>query len=189
MPFSVLTGSAAPLTQTDGHGATFSRLTSVHDARATGYEVVYAKTEAMPAKWERVRPAPPQASPTRPNPSLSEAIGRVVRRAERLGDALVEAGDDPMEKANIGFELLDALSELWEYREAREDNWGDLLNLMQCVLKHEPLELLPAEKRECIAAIISKYLASRPVLDDDVERALERLASAGFNPWVGLATP
>lgn len=188
MSFTILTDSDARLTQTVGYGAVMTKLTTVHHGRATDYDVIHSPTEAAPLRVAQTKPSPSRRPLVSPSPSVGEAVGRVLRRATMLGKALRETQEDPVEKANIGFDLLEALSELWGYRDAREENWGDLLNVLQCVLKRESFEQLSAVKCECIERSLSEWLSSRYLQKEDIERALDCLVSAGFDPWVGIST-
>lgn len=79
------------------------------------------------------------------------------------------------------------LEELWENINLREDNWGDLLNILQGVLAQVEFELLSGSQKSGIKKVVTECLCKAEVVDSDMEDALGILSQAGFDCWFGLS--
>jgi hypothetical protein len=101
-------------------------------------------------------------------------------------ESRAKAGD-LMELSNAGFRLGEILRELWELREEREDDWGDLLNILQGALAQEEFERFSVDQCRAIRSIIVDHLGSGAVDVDDLERSIRLLREAGFDPWKGIS--
>jgi hypothetical protein len=92
-----------------------------------------------------------------------------------------------MELSVAGFRLLDVLGDLWKLRDVREDDWGDLLNILQGALSNEVFEKFTADRCDAILNIIADHLASGVVGIDDIEQSIQLLRKAGLDPWKAIS--
>ncbi len=92
-----------------------------------------------------------------------------------------------MELSNAGFNLLNALEELWSLRANREPNWRDLINLLQGALAGEPFETYDTVKCVAINEIVSDHLRPWTIEDDDIRSSISILRQAGLDPWKGIS--
>ena len=76
------------------------------------------------------------------NPARRDAVRRGVQKALREAEAMLAAvGEGELTRlSNKAFELRDTLQDLWAMRDEREDDWGDLLNLLQIALEMDEYE-------------------------------------------------
>lgn len=118
--------------------------------------------------------------------AISEEVNRLLRKASEKVAQLVEV-EDLIEQANIAFAFKDCLEELWKNRGNREDNWGDLLNIMQIILAQVEFEQLSETQKLSIKKVTDYYLCKPEILDPDIDNALEALSEAGFDPWSGIS--
>ena len=182
---------------TDGDGvhvnavSTFEKQTHVHDERMQAYDLAYPKTQT--GQTFRVKQSPAvggrgegshMVSPS--DQGKRDAIRRLLARSRETARCLAEA-TDPIERASAGFSLGDHLASLWEMRDVREDDWGDVLNVLQTVFLNEVLEDISDAKATALCEILKYVLSGPPVQSDDAERALTILRQGGFDPWVGIS--
>ncbi|HHT9136651.1 MAG TPA: hypothetical protein ACFYEK_05320 [Candidatus Wunengus sp. YC60] len=118
--------------------------------------------------------------------AISEKINRLLRK---VSDTVVNlaAIEDTIEQTNLAFTFKHCLEELWENRDIREDNWGDLLNILQAVLVQVEFELLSGSQKSGIKKVVTEYLCKAEVTDSDMEDALGILSETGFDPWRGIS--
>ena len=95
--------------------------------------------------------------------------------------------EDPIEQTNLAFAFKHCLEELWENRNLREANWGDLLNILQAVLAQIEFEIFSGSQKLGIKKVVTEYLCKAEVTDLDMEDALGILSEAGFDPWRGIS--
>jgi hypothetical protein len=86
-----------------------------------------------------------------------------------------------------GFRLRDSLEDLWELRSEREDDWGDLLNILQGALRLEEFEKFSSEQCCAVYTIVADHLGSGTVGIDDIEQSLKLLRGADLDPWKGIS--
>ena len=118
--------------------------------------------------------------------AISEEVNRLLRKASEKVTQLVEA-EDLIEQANIAFAFKDCLEDLWKNRDDREDNWGDILNILQIVLAQVEFEQLSLAQKLSIKKITNDYLCAPEILDLEIDDALTVLSDAGFDPWSGIS--
>ncbi len=118
--------------------------------------------------------------------AISEEVNRLLRKASNILENLVIA-DDPIEQSNMAFTFMHYLQDLWESKDLREPNWGDLLNILQGVLVKVEVEDLTVSQKTGIEKIVKEYLCTAEVTDSDMEQALEVLYKAGFDPLRGIS--
>lgn len=132
-----------------------------------------------------------RTTPPIPDISRRDAIRRLLDRAVEQSQQMIEAAEtgDLMELSNAGFRLVNTLEDLWNLRFDRENNWGDLLNLLQTVLAKEEFEAFAPTQCKGIREILSDYLRPWTVEDDDLRSSIKLLHEAGFDPWKGISRP
>lgn len=131
----------------------------------------------------------------RPRTPIAErnALSVLLRQAKGVAQELRRAPDDPVEHALITEKAIDVLEMMWEYRDARQeawedDEWGDLLNLLQIALKEKAPAELTSEQRGAVADVIGGCLCqSEALAPSEVKRAMRFLKRAGFNVWHAIA--
>jgi len=111
--------------------------------------------------------------------AISEKVNRLLRKAS---DTVVN-----LEQTNLAFAFKHGLEELWENRNLREANWGDLLNILQAVLAQIEFEIFSGSQKLGIKKVVTEYLCKAEVTDLDMEDALGILSEAGFDPWRGIS--
>lgn len=166
------------------------KLTASQGARSALYEVVHEPTGKM-ARWQRKE----RAAQVSPKPSTRSAknmiaerehIGRLLRDCQTKSQALLDS-TDPIDSALFGANLTQILQELWNYKEVREDDWVEILNLLQIVLSGQEFETFSKEKRLALVDVFEEGLLTRTVGRTEVERTLELLSKANFDIWRGIA--
>jgi len=115
-----------------------------------------------------------------------ETIGRLQRKTVELSLQL-EKVKDIFDLANICLEIKRILKDLWQLRNEREPNWGDLINILQAVFTRIEVELLNEKQKKALRIVINEYLCNSHVEDADMERALITLSENGLDPWVGIS--
>ena len=167
------------------------KLTQSQGARSPIYETVQDRTEEV-MSWVQVkRKQTGAAAPSRETVGYyiaeREHVGRLLRECKAKAEALCES-TDPIESGLLGVTLSDLLNDLWEHRSFREDDWVEILNVLQIVLPRAEFEVLPQEKRLGLVKVFNEVLLPRTVGRREVEHALQILTSAGFDIWCGLET-
>lgn len=174
-PIEILPGSLGLIKGTEGQ-----------ESRSDNYDLYYKKT------GETVKPVLEKRSKGVSHKkqfnqiAVSEEVNRLLRKASEKVAQLVEA-EDLIEQANIAFAFKDCLEGLWKNRDNREDNWGDLLNILQIVLVQVEFEQLSEAQKLSIQKITNDYLCTPEILDSDIDDALAVLSDAGFDPWSGIS--
>jgi hypothetical protein len=144
---------------------------------------------------------PARAAPNRPSQRTKDrdtdesdlakrdAICRGVCRAVDGARQMLSAAEarELMDLSNAGFELVKTLESLWQLRGAREENWGDLLNIVQTMLAKVDFETFTRDQCEAILDVLSDYPKRWTVEDDDIEATIERLREGGFDPWRAIS--
>ena len=169
----------------------YRKLTASQGARSGVYEISHERTQKI-IQWKRLFRSPQKASGELPraHTSLSrlaerEHVGRLLRDCLKKAEALLEA-DDPIDSALLGASLGNLLQELWVYRACREEDWIEILNLLQIVLSKQEFEGFPKEKRLAIVRIFQEGMLERTVSRRELERTLQLLTNAGFDIWRGI---
>lgn len=116
----------------------------------------------------------------------NETLGRLQRKAIELSLQLKKT-EDIFDQANICLEIKRLLKDLWQLRNEREHNWGDLINILQAVFTRTEVELLNEKQKKALSIVINEYLCNSHVEDADMERALIALSENGLDPWIGIS--
>ncbi len=172
------------------YGQRHSKLADAQqEGRLAGFELISGKSGALDLQRYTTHHRPFRATPTRSDPARRDAIRRGLATAERLAREMEFSArvGDLMELSNAGFGLAAALGELWGLRGEREDDWGDLLNLLQGALAKEEFEKFSVQQCAAIRMIIADHLDAGRVDMDDIERSLRLLSEAGLDPWKGIS--
>ncbi|MGH9855165.1 MAG: hypothetical protein ACREBD_35480 [Blastocatellia bacterium] len=188
MSYSV-SGETSAATIAKGYGQRFSKADDVQEGRLEGYGLTYGKSGVLDPPRYTVRRQTQHTAPSKFNPARRDTVRRGLALAERLAlemESCAQVGD-LMELSNVGFALAAALGELWELRDEREDDWGDLLNLLQGALAKEEFEEFSVQQCAAIRMIVADHLNSGYVDIDDIERSLRLLRTADFDPWKGIS--
>lgn len=117
---------------------------------------------------------------------MTKKIFAQLRVAYSTVTNLVTA-EDPIEQVNLAFAFKQCLKDLWKNRCLREDNWGDLLNILQAVLAQVEFKQLSDPQKSGIKKVVTEYLCKGEIADPDMGEALGILSNAGFNPWRGIS--
>jgi hypothetical protein len=167
----------------------YRKLTESQGARSALYRVL------NPGTWDviGVEPVERAARPAREryqkkdaaNIAKREHLGRLLRSCQALTDSL-RRSVDPGEMALLGAAICDTLDEMWQHRLAREDDWIEVLNALQIVLRGEIFENMSEAKKNALASIFANALLSRTISRYEVQRAVRTLVDGGFDLWRGL---
>ena len=104
----------------------------------------------------------------------STTIHYIFKSCEEAAARAVQDTDDLIDKTNAINDLRDALSRLWDARESREEQFGDLVNHLQGLLLGVEPEELPVQHLEAVARVI-RQAAVVPKLTDADLRDFERV--------------
>jgi hypothetical protein len=174
---------------TERLGECFSKFVDVNEHRLSGYNVFYEKSGAVEPSNPLLPPAPQKAAVQSHHSVRRDLVRRSLKQAEEEAarmEAFAKAGE-LMELSNAGFRLKDALQQLWQLRNEREDDWGDLLTMLQAALAQEEFERFTPRQCYAVRCVIADHLGSGIVDIDDIERSIRLLREAGFDPWKGIS--
>jgi hypothetical protein len=171
------------------YGQRYSKIADVQESRLTGFGVIGDKSSVIDSERYPIHRRTFRPTQTRFDPARRDAIRRGLAMAERLAREMESSArvSDLMELSNAGFALVATLDELWDLRDEREDDWGDLLNLLQGALAKEEFEKFSIRQCAAIRMIIADHLDAGCVDMDDIERSLRLLREAGLDPWKGIS--
>jgi len=192
MSYETLVDQSSTGTNVRGKGAAFSKVSDVHDARVSGYTSSHQHS-GVEVHERRSAPTTDVSrrvhERTSVGPAIRDEIRRAIDRAEYEVDRMIVAanGQDFIELSNSGFSFRDALAELWNLRKARDDDWADLLNLVQGALAKEEFERLSSTACSALKEIVVNHLRPAATESDDIERAIQLLRRAGLDPWKGIS--
>jgi hypothetical protein len=191
MQYSTVSDTTGTDMTISSYGPTVAKHAFLQDARCFGYDVARTKSNAASVQTSTFERRRERTVPVSLGPARRDAIARALLRAKKEAEMmrLAATSDDPVELSNAGFKLLEQLDVMWEFREEREDDWGDLLNLLQGVLCQEEFERFTSQQCVGIETVVRDYLGGGAVGTDEIERSLSALAKAGFNPWRPLSFP
>lgn len=170
------------------HGEAFSKFVNVNEHRLSGYYVPHEKSGEVGQSNPLPRTFSQKAAALSHSSVRRDLIRRSLKHAEEEAarmETFAETGE-LMELSNAGFRLKDALEELWTFRNEREDDWGDLLTMLQAVLAQEEFERFTPNHCYAIRCVITDHLGSGVVDIYDIERGIKLLREAGFDPWKGI---
>ncbi|MCI0622492.1 MAG: hypothetical protein L0387_12665 [Acidobacteria bacterium] len=167
----------------------FSKVSDVQESRLAGYHVVYSRSGATDNASGFYAVSPITKSQPRSDAASRDAIRRGLYEAKQEVETMVASAreGDLMELSSAGFRLKETLRQLWGFRNEREEDWGDLLNLLQGVLEQVEFEQFKVEQCAVIRRIICDELGDGIVDIEELERSISALRRAGFDPWRGIS--
>lgn len=154
--------------------------------KSLAYNSYYTKTGRLEEPIQRQRKLGLSGKEYSSQIPITEETNRVLRETLDIVEQ-IETVDDPIEQANLTYEFKDCLDSLWEYRDSREENWGDLLNILQAVLKQVEFEKLSGLQKSSIRKVTKDYLCIPNISDEDIKNAIIELSKAEFDPWCGIS--
>jgi hypothetical protein len=110
--------------------------------------------------------------------ALRDTIGAVERA--------LDASDDVVEKSNALADLCEGLDELWEYRDYREEQFGDLVNHLQLLLKGLKAEDFTPDQLGALKSVLVGVHVRPRLVDPDVRELEEHLVRSNLNIMRGL---
>lgn len=169
-------------------GNPFTKTVDESEERLSGYDIAYSQT-GQPTLFHKITYKEKFKPYSQPKYTRNDAIRRHLKAAQESAlqmETFAEHGD-LMELSNSGFSLRAALQELWKLRNEREDDWGDLINLLQGALAQEEFERFTVEQCQALRNIIVDHLTPAGTDVDDIESTVLLLRKAGFDPWKGIS--
>lgn len=116
--------------------------------------------------------------------AIAEYLKEAVQEARTMESA-AEAGD-LMGLSIAGNELKSTLNDLWNVRGDREDDWGDLVNILQIVIAQKEFERFLPKQCKALQNIIEQHLGGGKTDTDDLKNSIRLLRRAGFDPWSAI---
>jgi len=196
MSFETLVDGSTGVTRS----AELERFSNLDD-KSRGVLSGYTTFTSTQKEGAGVRPISPAIGPTKRGQRRTINQTRRLARRDAIRRGLLKAKDtaesmeiyakneDQMELSLAGFKLREVLDDLWKLRFEREDDWGDLLNILQGALTQEEFEIFSSEQCYAIHTVIADHLGSGAVGIDDIEETVKLLRKAGFDPWKGISGP
>jgi hypothetical protein len=167
----------------------FTKNTASQGARSQGYELLYEETGRHRVVINTGSKTSSSAiTVDRKDSSTAgrEHINRLLRQCQSSAEEMLST-DDPIEVSNEAHVLLETMDELWKWRHSREENWGDLLNMLQGAMYNQQFETFPRIRKEAMARIFQDCFTKKTVTKQDFDRAIQFLVSAGLDPWSGIS--
>ncbi len=139
-----------------------------------------------------VRPRAPQRKRRKPQqkqakstPARRDALRRGLQQANREGEAMLSAAEsgEITRCSNMAFRLRDTLQTLWDLREEREEDWGDLLNTIQIAFGIDDYDVLTTIQCRAVRDVIADHLTQQSVDLSDIESSVRKLRQSGLDPF------
>lgn len=172
-------------------GGAFAKNATIQDARNANYDIAYAATGAPLTNTSKLMRRAQQTQPPIAGPAKADATRRVLADAEKEAALMLASAQskDVIALANHAFALLDDLETLWKLRPDREEEWADLVNLLQGTLGDQNFEVLTVDQCQVLHRIISKHLCAGTVGIDNIRDTVRLLSSIGLHPWKPISGP
>ena len=173
-----------------GSTATTFSNTHVQDARSEHYELPYVESGGQINTLRRGdKPGETQTHTSTQSASARYNIRRWASHAKDTAITLQNAArdEDFMEATSAGVELTDTLSQLWRLRDGREEEFAEIVNMLQLALAKIDFESITVEQCGHLVEIVEKCLLSGLVDETEVRLTRTLLRDAGLNPWRGLS--
>jgi hypothetical protein len=122
------------------------------------------------------------------DPATTYAINRYLEAGlESISDlaGLLSAGEF-MDAALVGYEIEELLASLWGLRDRREEDFGDVINLLQGALRKEDYEAWDTGRCDCLTFIFSRL--GDPVTSDHKISMVTRMVKSGIDPLKGISS-
>lgn len=116
------------------------------------------------------------------------AIKRHLANAEQEATLLMRfaAAEDAISLALSAQQLKGHLRELWRHRKAREDEWAEVVNILQGAFSQVTAELMSTTQAKAIHSVIRDHLAMGYVDNTQPKRVRAMLVSTDLDPWAAL---
>jgi len=113
------------------------------------------------------------------------AINRHLANAEQEANRLLEfaTAEDSISLSLSAQQLKTHLRELWRLRKAREDEWAEVVNILQGAFRHAIPESISPAQAKVIYSIIRDHLALGYVDNTQPKRVRAMLDAADLDPW------
>jgi len=171
---SVSSVPMSPHWRSDTSGDRHARQLSTSSSEATSAELLSELARARKA----AKAPRGQAVPLRIRLALRDCIEAIDRARE--------VPDDPFERANALSEVCRGLEELWEYRDCREEQFGDMVNHLHLLFSDVEPEDVSAEYVPAIRSVLVGLAARQPLTDPDIRELEGYLVAAGVNVLRGI---
>ena len=171
---------------------TFVSNTTVQASRLRNYTTRYEKSGGPSIEGNIAGTEQHKGSLSRePSSSRSSARYNILRWTEQARKAafrLSEANslDDFMEARHAGHLLTDSLARIWSFRDVREEEFTEIVNILQIALKELPFETIQPAICSAVEQIIDECLLSGSVDETQVRKARELMREVGLDPFRGL---
>lgn len=109
---------------------------------------------------------------------------RIQKTFNKCLDAIersIENKDDIIGKANAINEIRDSLEQLWQERINREDQFGDIINIIQGVLHREQAENITIKHLLVISKVLKNISNISKLTNSDQRDALKMMADVGVD--------
>ncbi len=101
-------------------------------------------------------------------------------------DRAVDHGEDFFIRTNSVEQLKDALRELWKFRSQREEQFGEVMNLLQGILAGRSAEDFSSDHLVCMRSVFCQ-LREEIAFDDDFANAITvELLNGGLDVFRGI---
>jgi len=101
-------------------------------------------------------------------------------------ESAIDSEGDKIEQGNAFFTLLDGLGNLWELREGQENQFAQLINLLQTLLLRTERENYDAEQMDSIRRVLKAASFRRPITDQDIAEYVSILSRGGCDVFRAL---
>jgi hypothetical protein len=195
MSFDQDDNSTGARTQLKHYGSQFSVNSDIQEDRSFSYNSGAQTSGSVDSGVTMQRQNPSQRSgggqrsQSKSTPARRDAVRRGIQKAIRESEAMLaslDVGESTL-ASNVAFRLRDTLQDLWELRSEREDDWGDLLNVLQVAFGIEDYDSLTRAQGTALKRVISEYLSMHTVDVCDIEASVQLLRKCGLDPfgWSG----
>lgn len=117
--------------------------------------------------------------------AIKVGLQNAIDKAQKMEDA---AGNkDPMHLSLLGFDLAAALQDLWKLRNLKENDWQDLVALLQAAISRVEFEEFSVEQCRAVRVVVEQHLSGGIVDLSDLESSLRLLRSVALDPWKGVS--
>lgn len=153
----------------------------------------YTSTLATSGNRSTGAPDPPFSRGTRPASRVSKVLPKVKHACYALFstcidnlDRALDHNEDFFLRNNALEQLKDTLSELWKVRSQREEQFGELMNVLQGVFVERIVEDFTIEQLSCFRSVFGR-LRDEAIYDDDFANAITlELLNGGIDAFRGI---
>ncbi len=119
-------------------------------------------------------------------PKVKHACYALFRSCIENLDRAIDHDEDFFLRNNAIEQLKDSLSDLWEVRSQREEQFGELINVLQGVFAQRNVENFVVEQLVCLRSVFRR-LGEEPVYYDDFANAITvEMLNGGIDAFRGI---